>query len=198
MRAVRMIVALVVAGVLAGLSATLLGLVDAGREIDESLSRMEKEASALHRATTDTIEHGAAADTVNRPRTSLRKMIDGFGSNANRVVRSNATLYTASIAVRLSEEIDLVPPVEDIDKAFAEYLEKTKQAQADARGSQSAKALSTRLLDLSSGVVVQKIGDARDQSKLAVASALNALQLITFLSIGIAALVVGLTPDQYS
>jgi hypothetical protein len=193
-----MIVALIVAGALAGLSATLLGLVDAGREIEESLSRMEQEASALHRATTDTIERGATADAVTRPKASLRKMIDAFEPNAARVVRSTATPYTGTIAVKISEKIDLVPPVEGIEKAFGEYLDKTKQAQADARGSQSAKALSTRLLELSSGVVVQKIADARDQTRLAVASALNALQLITFLSIGIAALVVGLTPDQYS
>ena len=54
------------------------------------------------------------------------------------------------------------------------------------------------MLDLSAEQLVQRIEDARDRSRQAVASAMNALQLITFISIGIAALVVGLTPDQYS
>ncbi len=70
--------------------------------------------------------------------------------------------------------------------------------QAESRKSASAATLATRLLDLSAEQLVQRIEDARDRTREAVARSLNGLQLITFISIGIAALVVGLTPDQYS
>jgi len=193
-----MTAALILAVVLASVSATFLGLVDAGREIDASLSRLEREASELHRATTDSIEHGASADAINRPRTSLRRMIDAFGPNAERVVRDTATPFTVPIAPWFGEQISLTPSVENISKAFGDYLEQAKQTQADARGTKSAAALGSRLLELSYGVIVQRIGDARDRTRQASARALNGLQLITFLSIGLAALAVGLTPDQYS
>jgi hypothetical protein len=88
--------------------------------------------------------------------------------------------------------------MEPIDKAYGDYIEQTKQAQSDSRKSESAATLGTRLLDMTSEQLVQRIEDARDRTRQASASALNGLQLITFLSIGIAALVVGLTPDQYS
>lgn len=190
--------ALALAALLAGLSATFLGLIDAGRDIDGSLARLEREATALHRTTTDGMNHTAPADAVNRPRNSLRKMIDSFAPSADRAVRESATPYLDGLAKWLGARINLVPPVEPINKAFGDYLDQAKQTQADARKSESAATLAIRMLDLSSEQLVQRIEDARDRTRQAVASAMNGLQLITFISIGIAALVVGLTPDQYS
>ena len=66
---------LVLAAVLAGLSTALLGLVDAGRELDATLSRLDGEAAALKRATGDAVEHGAPAEAIDRPRASLKRMI---------------------------------------------------------------------------------------------------------------------------
>lgn len=198
MRVVRMSAAMILAAVLAGLSATLLGLVDAGRDIDGALSRLESEAVAWHRATTDTMAHGAPADAANRPRTALRKAIDAFAATGDRIVRESATPPLGGAAQWVGGQVALVPGVEPINKAYGEYLEQTKQVQAESRKSASAATLATRLLDLSAEQLVQRIEDARDRTREAVARSLNGLQLITFISIGIAALVVGLTPDQYS
>lgn len=193
-----MTAALIIAAILAGLSATFLGLIDAGRDIDGSLSRLGREASTLHRTTTDVINHTGSAEATNRPRNSLRKMIDTFPAASERAIRDSATPYLDGLAQWLGRRMDLVPSVETINKAFSDYVEQAKQAQADARKSESAATLATRMLDLSAEQMVQRVEDARDRSRQAVASAMNALQLITFISIGIAALVVGLTPDQYS
>jgi hypothetical protein len=190
--------AMIVAALLAGASATFLSLVDAGREIDGSLSRLERQAVALRSTTSDSMARGAPAEAVNRPRTSLRKGIDAFSANADRIVRDSATPPLGGIAQWVGERLDLVPDVEAIDKAYGEYLEQTKQALAESRQSESAATLARRLLDLSSEQLVQRVEDARDRTREAVARSLNGLQLITFISIGIAALVVGLTPDQYS
>jgi len=197
-RAVRMTAALIIAAILAGLSATFLGLIDAGRDIDGSLSRLEREASTLRRTTTDVINHAGPAEATNRPRNSLKKMIDTFGAGGDRAIRDSATPYLDGVALWLGRRMDLVPPVEAIDKAFSDYVSQAKQAQADARKSESAATLAARMLDLSGEQMVQRIEDARDRTRQSVASAMNALQLITFISIGIAALAVGLTPDQYS
>jgi hypothetical protein len=187
---------LIMAAVLAGLAASFLGLVDAGREIDASLSRMEREALALHRATTDSVEHGASADAITRPRTSLRRMIDAFASNADRIVADTAQPYTRGISRSIADVFGLVPRTDEINRAYGDYLEQTKQAQADAGRSGSGADLSARLLDLNHEVLIQRIGDARDRARQAVGSALNGLQVITFLSIGIAALAVGLSGDR--
>lgn len=197
-RVVRMTAALIVAVLLAGLSATFLGLIDAGRDIDGSLSRLEREASTLHRTMTDAINHSGPAEATNRPRNSLRKMIDGFGATSDRAIRESSTPYLDGIAQWLGRRMDLVPSIETVNKAFGDYLDQAKQAQADARKSESAANLAAHMLDLSAEQMVQRIGDARDRTRQAVASAMNGLQLITFMSIGIAALVIGLTPDQYS
>jgi hypothetical protein len=193
-----MTAALIIAAILAGLSATFLGLIDAGRDIDGSLSRLEREASTLHRTTTDVINRAGPAEATTRPRNSLKKMIDTFGPTAERAIQESATPYLDGVAQWLGRRMDLVPAVETINKAFNDYLEQARRAQADARKSDSAATLAARMLDLSAEQMVQRIEDARDRTRQAVASAMNALQLITFISIGIAALVVGLTPDQYS
>ncbi len=198
MRVLRMSAAMIVAAVLAGASATFLSLVDAGREIDGSLSRLERQAVALHGTTSDSMAHGAPAEAVNRPRPSLRKGIDAFAANADRIVRESATPPLGGIAQWVGEQLDLVPDVQAIDKAYGEYLEQTKQTLAESRQTESAATLARRLLDLGSEQLVQRVEDARDRTREAVARSLNGLQLITFISIGIAALVVGLTPDQYS
>jgi hypothetical protein len=190
--------ALILAALLAGLSATFLGLIDAGRDIDGALSRLEREATTLHRTTTDALRHAGSADATNRPRTSLKKMIDTFPATGQRAIHDSATPYLDGPAQWLGRRMDLVPQADPINKAFGDYLEQTKQAQADARKSESAGTLSARMLDLTSDQLLQRIEDARDRTGRAVASAMNGLQLITFISIGIAALVVGLTPDQYS
>jgi len=196
-RVVRMTAALIIAAILAGLSATFLGLIDAGRDIDGSLSRLEREASTLHRTTSDHINRSGPVEATNRPRNSLRKMIDSFGANSDRAIRESATPYLSGLAQWLGRRMDLVPSVETINKTYNDYLEQAKKAQADPHKADSSN-LAARMLDLSAEQMVQSIEDARDRSRLAVASAMNALQLITFISIGIAALVVGLTPDQYS
>lgn len=192
-----MTAALIIAAILAGLSATFLGLIDAGRDIDGSLSRLEREASTLHRTTSDAINRSGPVEATNRPRNSLRKMIDTFGANSDRAIRESATPYLNGLAQWLGRRMDLVPSVETINKTYSDYLEQAKKAQADPHKADSSN-LAARMLDLTAEQMVQSIEDARDRSRLAVASAMNALQLITFISIGIAALVVGLTPDQYS
>jgi len=192
-----MTAALIIAAILAGLSATFLGLIDAGRDIDGSLSRLEREASTLHRTTSDAINRSGPVEATNRPRNSLRKMIDTFGANSDRAIRESATPYLNGLAQWLGRRMDLVPSVETINKTYNDYLAQAKKAQADPHKAESSN-LAARMLDLTAEQMVQSIEDARDRSRLAVASAMNALQLITFISIGIAALVVGLTPDQYS
>ena len=193
-----MTAALIIAVLLAGLSATFLGLIDAGRDIDGSLSRLEREAGTLHRTMTDAINRSGPAEATNRPRNSLRKMIDTFGAASDRAIRESSTPYLDGIAQWLGRRMDLVPSIETVNKAFGDYLNQAKQAQADTRKSESAATLAAHMLDLSAEQMVQRIGDARDRTRQAVASAMNGLQLITFISIGIAALVIGLTPDQYS
>jgi len=187
---------LVLAAVLAALCTTFLGLVDAGRELDATLSRFEAEAAALHRATGDTVQHGAPADAIARPRTSLKRMIDSLPANADRIVRSSAPRYVGGLASSLADRIDLRPASDDIDRAYSDYLDQTAQAQAEKARTAGAIELRSRLLDLSHGMLAQRISEARERTRRGVASALNGLQLITFISIGIAALAVGLTGDR--
>ena len=190
---------LVLAGVLAGLSVTFLGLVDAGRQLDATLSRLEREADTLHRATANTVEHGGPVEAMTRPRTSLERMIDALGSNAARAVDDAAPPYTRGISRSIGDAIALVPGTDAIDaikKAYGDYLEQSKQAQAEAARTPAAADLTVRLLDLSHENLAQRITDARERTKQAVARALNGLQLITFISIGIAALAVGLTGER--
>ena len=186
----------VLAAVLAGLSTTFLGLVDAGRELDATLSRFDREAASLNRATLDAVEHGAPADAIVRPRTSLRRMIDALGSNADRIVRDTAPPYLRGISRSLADVFELVPTTDAINKALGDYLDQTKQAQAEAARNAAAAGLSARLLDLSYEALAQRIGEAREHTRQGVARALNGLQFITFISIGIAALAVGLTGER--
>src|SRR5262245_58755609 len=126
-----MMAALIIAAILAGLSATFLGLIDAGRDIDASLSRLEREASTLHRTTSDFINRSGPVEATNRPRNSLRKMIDTFGANSDRAIRESATPYLNGLAQWLGRRMDLVPPVETINKTFNDYLEQARKAQAE-------------------------------------------------------------------
>lgn len=196
MKILRMFATLLLAAVLAGLSSTLLGLVDAGREVDSMLSRLEGEASALNRATLDTIEHGGPAEAIARPRASLKRMIDAVPSNIERIVRDSSPGYARSISRPLADAIMLVPTNDGINRAYVNYLEQTKSAQAEAARSPSAAALSARLLDLSHGTLAQQILDAREQARDGASRALNGLQFITFISIGIAALALGLSGER--
>lgn len=187
---------LVLAAVLAGLCTTFLGLVDAGRELEATLSRFEAEAAALHRATSDAVRHGASADAIARPRTSLKRMIDALPANANRIVRSSAPPYLGGLASSLAAVFDLRPAPDGIDRAYSDYLEQTAQAQAEKARTPAAIELRSRLLDLSHGMLAQRISEAHERTRRGVARGLNGLQLITFISIGIAALAVGLTGER--
>jgi hypothetical protein len=188
--------ALLLAAVLAGLSTTLLGLVDAGRELDSMLSRLEGEADALNRASLDVVEHGGPPEAVERPRASLKRMIDAIPTNAERILRDSSPGYALPISRSLADTLALVPTNEGINRAYNDYLEQAKQAQAEVSRSPAAAELSARLLDLSHGLLSQRILDARSQARDGVSSALNGLQMVTFISIGIAALVLGLTGDR--
>jgi len=195
-RVLRMFFALVLAAVLAGISIIFLGLVDASRELEASLSRLDGESVALHRATGDAVGHGAPAAAITRPRGSLKRMIDELPSSIDRIVRGNAPPYTGGVARALADALELPPAPDAISRAYDEYLEQSKQAQADVARSPKAAELAVRLLDLSHGMLAQRISEARDRTRQAMTRALNGLQLITFISIGIAALALGLTGNR--
>jgi len=191
-----MSVTLALAIVLAGLSAICLGLVDAGRELDDVLGRLEHEAGALHRATGAAVEHGASVDPITRPRTSLRQGVDNFGATATRIVHDSAPPYARPVAGSLSSSIDLVPPAEPIDRALREYLDQTEQAQKVKAPTTSATELASRMLDRSYEMLVQKISQARGRTHAAVSTALFGVQAITLISIGIAALAIGFATQE--
>jgi hypothetical protein len=191
-RALRMTVSLALAMVLAGLSAICLGLVDAGRELEDVLGRLEHEAAALHRVTGSAVAHGASVAPITRPRTSLKSAIDGFGVTADRIVHETAPPYARPVARSLSSAIDLVPAAEPIDRALRDYLDQSERAQNEKAPTASAAELSGRLLDRNSEMLVQKIGQARGRTHQAVSTALFGVQTITLLSIGIGALAIGM------
>lgn len=191
-RALKMTATLAMAMVLAGLSAICLGLVDAGHELDAAFGRLESEAAALHRATGAAVEHGASVDPITRPRTSMRRTVDNLGETATRTVRDAAPPYARPVSQSLSGSIDLLPAAEPIDRALREYLDQSEQAQSEKARTASANELNGRLLDLSYEMLVQRIREARDRTRRAVSTALLGLQAITLISIGIAALAVGL------
>ena len=113
--------------------------------------------------------------------------------SADRIVHDTAPPYARAISRLLADAIEIVPPSDAINRAYDDYLEQTRQAQAGAARSPAAGELSARLLDLGHGLLAQRISDAREHARRGAARALNGLQLITFISIGIAALALGLT-----
>ena len=90
----------------------------------------------------------------------------------------------------------LLPNTEGINRAYNDYLDQTKQAQSETAKTPAARELTSRLLDLSHGMLSQRILDAREQARDGAASALNGLQFVTFISIGIMALALGLTGER--
>ena len=190
-RFVKMLSALVFAGVLAGASATLLGLVDAGHEMDDLFARLDSEAAALHRAGSASVQHGAPADPITRPRNSLQKAFETLGPTADRIVDQTAPSYARWAAQPLSTAIDLVPPGDPLKRALADYVDQLSQAQADKARTESAIKLRARLLDLSYEGLLQKIGEARTRTRTGSSRALTGVYAITLASIAIAAFVVG-------
>lgn len=195
-RTLKMAATLATAMILAALSAICLGLVDAGHALDDELSRLEYEAAALHRATGAAVEHGASVVPMARPRTQLTRSVDDFGDTATRIVRETAPPYARPVARSLSTSIDLVPAAEPIDRALRDYLDRSDQAQGEKAPTASATELSGRLLDLNYETLVQKISQARQNTRQAVSTALFGVQAITLISIGIAALAVGLATQD--
>lgn len=193
-----MIATLIVAALLAGLSAVCLGLVDAGRELDDVLSRLQYETAALHRATSASVEHGAPVDPITRPRTALSRAVESLGTTADRIVRETSPPYGRLVAHPLAAALDLVPSAEGIDRALRDYLEQTEQSRAEATRSRSAGGLSGRLLDLNYEMLVQKISEARTRTREGIGRALVGVQVITLLSIGIAAFAVGRSTKKAS
>jgi hypothetical protein len=181
------------AAVLAGISATSLGLVDAGHELDGLLARLEYEAAALHRATGNAVEHGASTDPMTRPRTSLRRTVGSLEETTNRIINETAPPYARWAARPLSTTIELPPSPATIERALNDYLEHTEKAQAETAKTASAIELRGRLLDLNYENLVQKIADARAHTRQAIARALAAVQFITLACIAIAALAFGLS-----
>lgn len=193
-RTARMTVALILAAALAGLSAVFLGLVDAGQQLDSSLSQLDYEAATLHKATVDAIQRRGSADRMTRPRNSLTRMIDTLDATADRIVRETAPPYARPIGRMLGTAIEVIPGTDNISRAMAGYLDQADQARAETARSARAGELMGRLLDLSYERLAQQISDARERNREAISRALSGVQLITLISIGIAALAVGLTP----
>jgi hypothetical protein len=185
--------ALILAVLLAGGSALFLGLVDAGQELDSSLSQLDYEASSLHRATIETVQLGASSERINRPRTSLKRMIDGFGATADRILGDTAPPYSRPLARALAAVVDLVPSSDGIGRALGDYLDQADQARAETAKAAGAGELMGRLLDLSYSRISQQISEARERTRHGVSRALVGVQMITLISIGIAALTLGLT-----
>ena len=189
-----MTVALILAAVLAGLSALCLGLVDAGHQLDSSLAQLDYEAASLHKATVDAVQRRGPADRITRPRNSLTHMIDDLDKTADRIVRETAPPYARPIGQMLGTAIDLKPRTDNISRAMSAYIDQADQARAETKRSAGAGELMERLLELSYERLAQQISDARERTREAVSRALSGVQLITLISIGITALAVGLTP----
>ena len=145
------------------------------------------------------MEHGAPAEAIDRPRASFKRMIDALPSNADRILNATAPSYARAVSRVLGDAIEIVPSsdaINAINGAYGDYLDQTRQVQARTSRTPAAIELSARLLDLGHGVLAQRISDARERTRRGVTRALNGLQFITFISIGIAALAVGLTGER--
>jgi hypothetical protein len=187
-----MMVAAMTALLLAGLLATCLGLVDAGHEMDSLLARLEYEAAALHRASSATVMYGAPEEASTRPRTALRRTVDSLSETADRMIREAAPPYARWAAAPLGESIELVPSSDGIDRALVAYLEQTERAQAETSRTEAAVGLRGRMLDLSYEALEQRISEAREGTRRGIGRALAGVQGVTLVSIGLAALAIGL------
>jgi hypothetical protein len=191
-----MTVAMLLAVVLAGLSALCLGLVDAGQQLDTSLAQLDFEAATMHKATVDLVERRGAADRITRPRNSLAHMIDSLDATSDRIVRAAAPPYARPVGLMLGSAIDLMPRTENISRAMSGYIEQADAARAETSRSANATELMDRLLELSYSRLAQQISDARERTREGVSRALSGVQLITLISIGIAAVTLGLTAES--
>lgn len=193
-RAVRMALTMVVAAVLAGSTAVCLGLVDAGREIDATLEQLDYQAMQLNRSIHASVERGHAIDREDRSRTSVERRVESLAKATDGIISQHTPPYVRIFARTLGASFDLLPPADDIQKALVDYLEHADQASKEAAHSEGAAEVQGRLLDLNYDSLALKISQARDRAKQGTSSALTALQFITFFSIGIGAMAVGLTP----
>jgi hypothetical protein len=190
--------ALVTALLLAGLLAIGLGLVDAGHELDSVLTRLEYEASALHRASTGAVLYGAPPEAMNRPRTALRRNLDDMPATADRILNETAPPYARWAATPLSQLIDLVPSVDEIGRALNAYLEQVERARAETSRTEAAIGLRGRMLDLNYETLAQKLSEARENTRRGVGRALSGVQSVTLLSIALAAAAIGLRSQSKS
>lgn len=195
-RILRMVQTLVFAGVMAGLSAICLGLVDAGHEIDLMLGRLEYDAASLNRTSASALENRGSADLMAAPQTRLTHALDTFPQSAEQVIRTKTPSWCAPAATVLASVIDLVPSEATLKSAFRDYVDQIKQAQAEISPSPGALELRNRLLDLKYETLLNRISGARERTRLAVTHALTGLQAITLTSVAITALFVGLSRDN--
>jgi hypothetical protein len=194
-RIVKMGATLAFAAVMAGLSAICLGLVDAGQEIDATLSRLEYDAASLNRAAGGVVEHRTSADLMTPPSSRLRHALDSLDENVTRIISEKAPSYGRPVAGSLAAALDLVPRKGDIDLALQDYLQEIKQASAETSRTEAAVELRSRMLDFKYERFVQRISEARGRTRQGLNTALTGLQFVTLISIGVAALLVGLSGD---
>jgi hypothetical protein len=186
-----MVATLIVAAAAAGLAATLLGLVDAGHALDDLLAQLDSEASAMHRAASATVVHGASPNPMTRPSNSLKRSLETMPATADRILNESAPAYARWAARPMGDLIGLVPQPNAMSVAVKEYLDQFEQAQAEKARTESAITLRGRLLDLNYDALVQRIDEARTRTRLGLSQALTGVYVITLLSIAIAAYAVG-------
>src|SRR5215510_956911 len=190
-RVMRRVQALLFAAVMAALSAIALGLVDTGREIDSMLASFDYDVASLSRAASATLAQREPADRMTAPRSRLRRTLDTFPENTDRIIRVKTPLYCGPVAKVFATLINLVPDPTVLDAAFREYLEQIAQASADRAPTAAARELRDRLLDLKYEALVNRISSARERTREGVSHALTALQVITLASVAIAAFMLG-------
>jgi hypothetical protein len=108
------------------------------------------------------------------------------------MIREAAPPYARWAAAPLGEAIELVPPSDGIDRALVAYLEQTERAQAETSRTEAAVGLRGRMLDLSYEAPEQRISEAREGTRRGIGRALAGVQGVTLVSIGLAALAIGL------
>ena len=192
-RLIRMCWTLVFAAIMAGLSAICLGLVDAGQELDASLSHLEYDVASLKDAAGSAIDRKGAADAMTAPQARLQRALETFPANADRIIGEKTPEWCRPAAKFAADLINLVPNAETLDRAFKEYVEQVSQAMADKAPTPGAVELRNRLLDLKYETLLNKISDARERTRQGINHALTGMQVITLASIGFAALFVGLS-----
>ena len=193
-RALKMAVTIVVAAVLAGSTAVCLGLVDAGRAIDATLEQLDYQAMQLNHSIHAAVARGEPVDPEDRSRASVERRVSSLAGVADGILSEHAPPYVRALSRTLGDAFNLVPPSEAIHEALTAYLEHADQASKEAAQSAGAADVQSRLLELNYDALALKISQARERAGQGISSALTALQLITFVSIGIGAMAVGLTP----